>query len=175
MIARATSSAEKLACQGQYSFRGQQENGLKENTPWHPGHHLFVLAWFRSLDNRDPNIATRKQSSWRCDLPMRPKSTTRPKRTKQEQSRPTCSGFSARCSCRICMHTSGGRHLHWTQAVCAAHINVSVACEEHNMNTRQCHRHTSFLHHNKLMTSLDAAEECEETVFRRGHEWLHNS
>ena len=94
---------------------------------------------------------------------------------KTEQSKPTCSGFSARCSCRICMHTSGGRHLHWTQAVCAAHINVSVACEEHNMNTRQCHRHTSFLHHNKLMTSLDAAEECEETVFRRGHEWLHNS
>ena len=57
------------------------------------------------------------------------------------------------------MHTSGGRHLHWTQAVCAAHINVSVACEEHNMNTRQCHRHTSFLHHNKLITDLDAAEE----------------
>ena len=83
LIARATSSAEKLACQGQYSFRGQQHNGLKENTPWHPGHHLFVLAWFRSLDNRDPNIATRKRSSWRCDLPMRPKSTTRPKRTKQ--------------------------------------------------------------------------------------------
>ena len=22
------------------------------------------------------------------------------------------------------------------------------------------------------MTSLDAAEECEETVFRRGHEWI---
>ena len=84
---------------------------------------------------------------------------------KNQQSEPTCSGFRAECSCRICMHTSGGRHLHWTQAVCAAHINVSVACEEHNMNTRQCHRHTSFLHHNKLITDLDAAEE--ETVFLR--------
>ena len=59
--------------------------------------------------------------------------------------------------------------MHWTHAVCAAHMIVSVAWT--------CIRsiHASVINTRPLyiITSLDAAE-CteEETVFRRGHEWI---
>ena len=71
----------------------------------------------------------------------------------QKQSKPTGGGLSMKFCCRIWMHSSGGRLLHWKHAIFSAHIIVSVACVEHiiktRASTRPCHPYTSFLYHNE--------------------------
>ena len=71
----------------------------------------------------------------------------------QKQSKPTGGGLSMKFCCRIWMHSSGGRLLHWKHAIFSAHVIVSVACVEHiiktRASTRPCHPYTSFLHHNE--------------------------
>ena len=42
----------------------------------------------------------------------------------QSQSKRTGGGLLMKCCCRICIHSSGGRLLHWKHAIFSAHITV---------------------------------------------------